>query len=64
MRFARVVRASSPAPEAPRDKPAGGELSVEFWGVRVAVPTGFDRATLAAVLDGVQAHGGTRAGKR
>lgn len=61
MRLARVVRVPSPAPDV---KLAGAELSVEIWGVRVAVPAGFDRATLTAVLDGVEARGGMRAGKR
>jgi len=60
MRLARVVRVSDPAPEP---KTTGGELCVEFWGVRVAVPTGFDRATLATVLEAVETRGG-RVGKR
>jgi hypothetical protein len=61
LRLARVVRVPSPAPDA---RPVGVELSVELWGVRVGVPVGFDRATLTAVLDEVEARAGKRAAKR
>ena len=61
VRLARVVRVSSPAAD---EKSAGGELSVEFWGIRVVVPTGFDRGALTAVLDGIERRGGTGARKQ
>jgi hypothetical protein len=57
IRLARVVRMPSRAAEA---TPAGVGLTVEVFGARVTVPPGFDRATLAAVLDEIEARAGQR----
>jgi hypothetical protein len=57
MRLARVVRVPRLATEATA---AGVGLTVEVFGARVGVPPGFDRATLAAVLDEIEARAGKR----
>lgn len=51
VRLARVIRVAAAPPAAPAQQ-AG--LVVELRGVRIAVPTGFDRATFSAVLDAVE----------
>jgi hypothetical protein len=56
VRLARVVR----VPVSGNARPGGGSLTVELYGVRVVVPIGFDRVTLAAVLDEIEARGGAR----
>jgi transposase len=61
VRLARVIRVARPAVAA---RPVGVALSVELWGVRVVVPPGFDRQTLAAVLAEIEGHGRTGAGTR
>jgi hypothetical protein len=53
--LARVVRVPEPPMAA---APVGGSLVVELAGARVTVPAGFDRATVAAVLDVLVAGGG------
>jgi len=57
-RLARVVRVASPrkgrragSTTAPAREAAEGGLVVEYGQARVAVSVGFDRSTLAAVLD-------------
>jgi hypothetical protein len=57
-RLARVVRVASPrkagragSPSARCQETATGGLVVEYGQARVAVSVGFDRSTLAAVLD-------------
>jgi hypothetical protein len=56
VRIARVV--STPAPIARFEQPRPSEaLFVEVGALRVAVRPGFDRATLAAVLDVLVARG-------
>jgi hypothetical protein len=65
VRIARVVRAAAPAPtdakEITRDPvPAQAPLIVEFDGARVVVRPGFDRATLAVLLEVLVARGGAR----
>lgn len=48
--FARLVRA--PKPESGERPPApAGAMAVEIGGMRLVVPSGFDRGTLAMVLD-------------
>jgi hypothetical protein len=65
VRLARVVRKAARA-QPPRAQPAvreraGGEpLLVECGAFRVTVRPGFDRATLAALLDVLAARGGSR----
>jgi len=51
--LAKVVRIPKQEPTA---KPSTALLSVELFGIRVAVPTGFDRPTLAMVLDEIEAR--------
>lgn len=60
VRLARVVRVAAPPSEPVGPVPQAG-LVVELRGVRIAVPTGFDRATFSAVLDEVERH--SRAGR-
>jgi hypothetical protein len=58
VRIARVVRA--PAPEkttASTPGPVDWSLAVELGGARILVRVGFDRATLAALLDVLAARG-------
>jgi transposase len=62
VRMARVVRVPLPAPDKARR--AGVALSVELCGVRVVVPPGFDRATLAAVLAAIEMRGQAGADKQ
>lgn len=54
-RMARVVRASEPATSGPAASPpqvgARSGVTLESNGVRIALETGFDRVTLAAVLN-------------
>jgi hypothetical protein len=69
VRIARVVverRASPPgpvlrkkAPTSPRE-PTGEALAVECGGMRLVIRPGFDRGTLAAVLDVLATRGGAR----
>jgi hypothetical protein len=42
--------------QEPAAKPSTALLSVELFGVRIAVPTAFDRPTLAMVLDEIEAR--------
>ena len=66
VRLARVVRTSSPERDDARagGRPAAGALApdatlvVEVHGARVSVRPGFDRSTLAAVLDVLATRGG------
>jgi len=51
--LAKVVRIPKQEPAA---KPSTALLSVELFGVRIAVPTAFDRPTLAMVLDEIEAR--------
>lgn len=70
IRLGRVLRRLAPAPEAAAPEPArelpapvpapGVTLTVECGSLRVAVPVGFDRATLAAVLDVLVVREGRR----
>jgi hypothetical protein len=70
IRLGRVLRRLAPAPEAAAPEPArelpapvpapGVPLTVECGSLRVAVPVGFDRATLAAVLDVLVVREGRR----
>jgi hypothetical protein len=53
----RVLRKESITPAA---EPVGEALAVEFGGVRLAIRPGFDRGTLAAVLDVLASRGGAR----
>lgn len=64
MRIARVVRATG-APTAAKaatngPAPVDATMVVELGGARVVVRPGFDRATLAALLDVLATHGGAR----
>ena len=53
--LARVVRA--PNPEFGERPPApAGAMAVEVGGMRLVVPAGFDRRTLAMVLDEIEAR--------
>jgi hypothetical protein len=52
--FARVLRA--PKQEAPEKTVPAGAMAVEVSGMRLVVPSGFDRETLAMVLDEVEAR--------
>ena len=59
VRIARVVRAPAPAKTtASRPGPVDTSVVVEFGEARVVVRAGFDRATLAALLDVIAARGG------
>jgi hypothetical protein len=49
--LAKVVRVLR---QEPADKPSMTLLSVELFGIRIAVPTGFDRPTFAMVLDEIE----------
>lgn len=65
VRLARVVRVESPEEEKPNRAggAAGaveGPLVIELGGARVAVRPGFDRATLAAILEVVATQAGAR----
>jgi transposase len=53
--LARVLR---PAMQESAEKPAApaGAMAVEAGGIRLVVPSGFDRRTLAMVLDEVEAR--------
>jgi hypothetical protein len=51
--LAKVVRLPKQDPAA---KASTAVLSVELFGVRIAVPTGFDRLTFAMVLDEIEAR--------
>ena len=51
--LAKVVRVPRQEPAA---KPVTTLLSVELLGIRIAVPTGFDRPTFAMVLDEIEAR--------
>jgi hypothetical protein len=51
--LAKVVRVPRQEPAA---KPVTTLLSVELFGIRIAVPTGFDRPTFAMVLDEIEAR--------
>ena len=48
--FARVLRTSKPESGERPPAPAGA-MAVEIGGMRLVVPSGFDRGTLAMVLD-------------
>jgi hypothetical protein len=48
--FARVLRTSKPE-SGERPRMPTGAMAVEFGGIRLEVPAGFDRGTLAMVLD-------------
>ena len=52
--FARVLRA--PKQEASEKTVPAGAMAVEVCGMRLVVPSGFDRETLAMVLDEVEAR--------
>ena len=54
VRLARVVRVAAPGIA----RPTGSPLAIEMRGVRVVVSAGFDRATLSAVLDEIDARAG------
>jgi len=52
--FARVLRA--PKQEVAEKMGPASAMAVEVFGMRLVVPRGFDRATLAMVLDEVEAR--------
>ena len=52
--FARVLRA--PKQEVSENAVPAGAMAVEVCGMRLVVPSGFDRETLAMVLDEVEAR--------
>lgn len=52
--FARVLRA--PKQEVSENAVPAGAMAVEVGGMRLVVPSGFDRETLAMVLDEVEAR--------
>jgi hypothetical protein len=59
--IARVVRA--PAPKEPTGntpEPVDSPIAVELGGARLVVRRGFDRATLAALMDVLAERGGAR----
>ena len=64
LRLGRVLRRPAPEPlereVSTAASPAPEPLIVECGALRVAVRPGFDRQTLAAVLDLVAARGGAR----
>ena len=67
VRIARVVRVPAAALPETHDAAAGAALAAapaalvaEVGAARVAVRSGFDRATLAAVLDVLASRGGAR----
>jgi hypothetical protein len=51
--LAKVVRVPR---QDPAGKPSMALLSVELFGIRIAVPMGFDRPTFAMVLDEIEAR--------
>lgn len=57
VRVAKVVPVPRPSP-APEPAPPSAPLVLEVGGVRIAVRPGFDRPTLAAVVDVLSARGG------
>lgn len=57
VRVAKVVPVPRPAP-VPEPAPPSAPLVLEVGGVRIAVRPGFDRPTLAAVVDVLSARGG------
>jgi hypothetical protein len=65
VRMVRVERTHAPAGvlgTAPRQASSASDetIVVEFYSARVSVRPGFDRSTLAAVLEVVAAHGAAR----
>jgi len=58
VRVARVVPVPRPAPAVTALPPAPDALFVEVGDARIAVRPGFDRATLAAVVEVLAARGG------
>jgi hypothetical protein len=64
IRIGRVLRRPAPAEAAKPAQPSIDEkaeaIVVELGAARVAVRPGFDRLTLAAVLDLLASRGGTR----
>ena len=57
VRVAKVVPVPRPSP-VPEPAPPSAPLVLEVGGVRIAVRPGFDRPTLAAVVDVLSARGG------
>jgi hypothetical protein len=53
--LARVLRSPKQEP-ANRAEVSAGAMAVEVGGMRLVVPSGFDRGTLAMVLDEVEAR--------
>jgi hypothetical protein len=61
--IARVVRAPAPAPTEPTASahaPVGSPIAVELGRARIVVQRGFDRATLAALIDLLAERGDAR----
>jgi hypothetical protein len=61
VRIAKVVPTPAQSPVAPVERPKASEsLFVEVGALRVAVRPGFDRATLAAVVEVLATKGASR----
>jgi lambda repressor-like predicted transcriptional regulator len=57
LRIARVIRRPSHAGDEATPTAMGGAVVIEVGAARLRVGAGFDRATLAAVLDVLEARG-------